>query len=265
MTPRQSELLEQVRSILEREARVEATWLAGSLGRGAGDEVSDVDFLALCTLGTLPEVSQVLASNLRDELQPLLLNVLFGGVVINVVAEGWQRFDVSLIEAKELGRYDANRLTQLFNRSGAEPSGCASSDYRPSAGSLTPIIEEFLRVIGLTPVLVKRGDFVTLVSGTEHLRRLTIDLMLEENRVAPADRGGALSRKALLSSSQYAELEALPPLSAELSSLKANHEAFARMFLERARLLCAEVGVPWPERFEAATRSHLASTVDFRI
>jgi predicted nucleotidyltransferase len=265
LTPQQTALLRQVLPLLEREQQIEAAWLAGSLGRGSGDEVSDVDLLALCSPGTRGKVSQALASALEEEMEPLLLNVLFGGAVINVVAEEWQRFDVSLVEANDLARYDPTRLTELFNRTDAKPSGRTPDTYEPGAQSLLAIVQEFLRVIGLASVGITRGDMVLMISGVEHLRRLTTDLMLEESRVGPWDRGGALSRKALLTPSQYGELEGLPPLSAEPSSIKANNEAFAGIFLPRAKRLCAEVGVQWPARLESATRAHLAQTIDFKI
>lgn len=265
MIPQQAELIERAQALLEAEPRVEAAWLAGSLGHGGGDAWSDVDLLALCSEGSRGEVSQALAGAIREAFDPLLLNVLFGGAVLNVVLPGWRRLDISVAEPAELNRYEAARLTELFNRTGAQPSGHFPASYRPSAQSLLPIVEEFLRVLGLAPVVLGRGDHVVMISGIDNLRRLATDLMLEENRIGPWDRGGALKRRALLTEAQYAELAALPPLSAEPAALKANNEALAALFLPRAKRLCAEVGLTWPSAFEEATRVHLADAIGYAI
>jgi predicted nucleotidyltransferase len=265
MTPEQAELVERARTLLESGPRIEAAWLAGSLAHGGGDAWSDVDLLALCAEGSRGEVSQVLAAAIRDAFEPLLLNILFGGAVLNVVAPGWQRFDISLAEPAELNRYEEARLTELFNRTGAQPTGRFPAIYAPSAQSLLPLAEEFLRVLGLAPVVLGRRDYVVMLSGIDNLRRLTTDLMLEENRIGPWGRGGALKRRALLTAEQYRELESLPPLRAEPASLKANNEALAALFLPRAKRLCAEAEVEWPQRLEDATRAHLAETVGYSI
>ena len=265
MTPEQTELLERARALLENEPRIEAAWLAGSLAHGAGDAWSDVDLLALCAEGARGEVSAALASAIREKFEPLLLNVLFGGAVLNVVGPSWQRFDISVAEPAELNRYEAARLIELFNRTGAQPSGRFPESYRPSAQSLLPMVEEFLRVLGLAPVVLGRRDYVVMLSGIDRLRQLATDLMLEENRIGPWDRGGALKRRALLTEEQYRELESLPPLSPDPTSAKANNEALAAAFLPRARRLCAEASVAWPERLEAATRAHLAEAIGYAI
>jgi predicted nucleotidyltransferase len=46
-TAAQQSLIEAITRALERDSRVESAWLSGSLGRGAGDEFSDVDIVAV--------------------------------------------------------------------------------------------------------------------------------------------------------------------------------------------------------------------------
>src|SRR6185437_411765 len=122
MTTRaQQALVDGLEKLLRSESRVEAAWLAGSLGRGRGDEYSDVDTLALTSDGMAAEVSAALAANLAGVAKPVLVNRLYGGRVLNVVTEDWQRFDISIVQGDELNRYDARDLTLLFNRSGRNP------------------------------------------------------------------------------------------------------------------------------------------------
>ncbi|HTB35476.1 MAG TPA: hypothetical protein VK777_00255, partial [Reyranella sp.] len=108
-------------------------------------------------------------------------------------------------------------------------------------------------------------EYAVALSGIEHLRRMTFDLMMEENRVAPGRRGGALHRNSLLNAEQRAQLESLSPLVAERASVIEGHRAFAEVFLPRARRLAAEIGMVWPSDFEEATRRYLETKLQLRI
>jgi predicted nucleotidyltransferase len=258
-TAEQQRLVEEIERLLKAEPRVEAAWLAGSLGAGAGDAFSDVDVLALAVDGAMDEVSAAVAAKLPTIARPALVNSLFGGRVLNVVTDAWERFDISLVQAEDLARYDAAALTPLFNRGDRTPPTQPDRPYRTAPDQLLKIVNEFLRVLGLLPVVVGREEYALALSGVDHLRRMTFDLMLEENGIAPWKRGGALHRNPLLTADQKAQLEALPPQTARRDSVIEAHLAFAALFLPRARRLAFEIGMAWPEDFESATRRHLKS------
>jgi predicted nucleotidyltransferase len=257
MTPDQQSLLDRITQQFETDSRIEALWLAGSFATGKGDAFSDVDVLALCAAGTLGAVSADSVKNIGLIAPPLLVLPLFGGRVISVVVEGWQRFDISLIEAEELSRYDPAWLSPLFNRTGVQPPGHYPESYTPAPETLLRLTNEFLRILGLAVTVAGRADYVVLMSGVEQLRGLTLELMLEENRIGPWARGGHLSRRPLLTQAQYATLSALPPLSADQASTVANHVALAGIFLPLAKRLCSDAGAQWPVEFEDATWAHL--------
>src|SRR5579862_3951429 len=105
-TAEQSALIDRIRIVLEADARIDAVWLAGSLGKGRGDAFSDVDILALCADGKAAEVSAAYADPSAIA-KPVLVNRLFGGAVLNVVTEDWQRFDIVFLEKVGLARYNA--------------------------------------------------------------------------------------------------------------------------------------------------------------
>ena len=94
---------------------------------------------------------------------------------------------------------------------------------------------------------------------------MTIDLMIEQNGIAPSARGGALHLRRLLTSGQHALLSALPPVSATRESALAGHQALARLFLPLAREMAAQCSAVWPSEFEDATRRHLARTIGMEI
>jgi predicted nucleotidyltransferase len=257
MTPAQAHLVEKAKGHLSKDERIQALWLAGSLGRGKGDEWSDVDLLACCEEGTWAEVSADLQISIAAIAEPLLLNVLFEGHVLNVVAEGWHRFDISIIEPGSLTRHVPESLTELFNRGGVQPTGSAPADYQTSAEAVLPIVEEFLRVLGLTPVALGREEFTLATQGIGLLLGLTLDLMLEENGIGPAERGGALTRYPFLDADQKQELLSVPPIAPARDSVIAVNMALARTFLPRAKRQCEKVGAEWPEAFEQGTLVHL--------
>lgn len=253
-TPAQQQLIDRARALLESEPRVEAAWLAGSLGAGSGDAWSDVDLLALVADGATAAVAAALAGRL-DEIAPtVLVNRLFGGIVLNAVTADWQRFDISFTEANGLGGHDAGRLLTLFHRSGHEPPHKAP---QPPPLRVTQLAQEFLRVLGLLPVVVGREEYQLALSGTEHLRRMTFDLFLDINGVPIAERGGALRRNPMLTAEQRAGLAAIPAAGPTRDSVIAGNLAWARLFLPAARAFAAAEAAEWPDALEAATRRHL--------
>jgi predicted nucleotidyltransferase len=265
ITVEQHQLIDQVARLLEREANVEAVWLAGSLGAGRGDEFSDVDLVALAKDGLVGEVSARLATIIAGAVQPVLLNSLFGGRVLNVITPDWRRFDLSIIQREELARFDAREVKAVFNKGESEPRTLPQPGYRASPETVLKIVDEFLRVLGLAHVAVGRREWEVALSGIELLRRLTFDLMLEENAVHPAKRGGALYRNPLLTDEQRAEFASLPAAGPGRASIIQGNEAIARIFLPRAKRLAADIGMTWPAAFEEATRRKLLQSLSMRI
>jgi len=86
------------------------------------------------------------------------------------------------------------------------------SPKQPDPDRVASISREFLRVLGLLPVVVGREEFVVGQSGAGLLRSMLIDLMLED--VAVEDRGGALHLNLLLPAERRQNLADLPPLQA---------------------------------------------------
>ena len=264
-TAEQQNLIGRLQALLDGLQQIEAAWLAGSLGAGNGDAFSDVDVLVLVADGKLEEGLRAIVTGIGAAFSPVLVNQLFGGRVINVVGNSWERIDFVLVQKGELSRYDSNRLTLLFNRSGATPPARDAQPYSPTVASVRPLAQEFMRVLGLLSVVVGRGEYVIALGGIEHLRRLTVDLMLEDNAVPPAERGGALRRNPLLTREQRSALTALPPISADRDSILEGHRALASIFLPRAKSLAERIGMEWPHDLEAATRAHLLRGVGIVI
>src|SRR5262245_9143987 len=121
MTPAQRELVAAITRTLEADDSIEAAWLGGSLGRGAGDAFSDVDVVALVRGSRAADVGLRYTKDLSAIATPVLVNSLYGGRVVNVVTSEWHRFDVSFVEAGELTRFNAGALIVLFNKGELSP------------------------------------------------------------------------------------------------------------------------------------------------
>ena len=79
--------------------------------------------------------------------------------------------------------------------------------------------------------------------------------MLEQ--VPDPDPGGALHLSRLLPPDEMRMLEGLPFPRPVRSEVIQAHMAVAREFFPRARILASQVGLAWPEAFEAAARRKL--------
>jgi hypothetical protein len=263
MTPEQHSLVDAISTVLQRDSRIEAAWLAGSLGRNAGDEFSDVDVVLLCPDGTANQIAAT--PGFLDFAQPVLVNALFGGRIVNVVTPGWQRFDLVFAEASDLARYNANDLKPLFNRTGREPPRTEPVPHHTTPEGLAKLVQEFFRVVTLAPLGLGRKEYVVALSGIELLRKMTVDLMLEENGVGQHQRGGALRLNPFLTSDQIQLLQSLPAVAAERDSLLRCQKAIANIFVPRAKALAARIGMEWPSALEEASRAHLKSQLDLEI
>jgi predicted nucleotidyltransferase len=260
-TPAQAALIGAIHRVLEADPRVEAAWLSGSFGRDAADDFSDVDVLVLVK-APWQDTAKAYADDVSAIADAALVNPLFGGAVLNVVTTDWERFDLSFISAENLWRYDGSGLKPLFNKVGAEPPVRPRTAYQPPPEKIAGMIREFLRVLGLAGVVLGREEHVAAVSGLELLRRAVIDLMIEDNRIAPEDRGGALHLRRLLTPEQHALLARFPPMRPERASVIECSVAAAGLFLPLARRLAEETGAQWPEALEQATRRRLKEALD---
>ncbi|HEY2886885.1 MAG TPA: hypothetical protein VGJ08_16875 [Rhizomicrobium sp.] len=263
MTPAQQSLVDAISAVLQRDARIEAAWLAGSLGRKAGDTFSDVDVIVLCPDGTAKEIAAT--PGLLDFARPVLVNALFGGRIVNVITPDWQRFDLVFAEGSDLARYNANDLKPLFNRTGREPPRIEPAPYLATPESLAKLVQEFYRVMTLAPLGIGRQEYIVALSGIELLRKMIVDLMLEENGIGPQQRGGALRLNPFLTSEQIKLLESLPAVAAERDSLLGCQKVIANIFVSRAKAFAARIGMEWPSALENASRAHLKSQLDFEI
>jgi predicted nucleotidyltransferase len=262
MTDDQAALIEQLAEALAADARIRSVWLSGSLGKGCGDAWSDVDLTVEVDESDRRACLADYAADHPDLPQLVLAREVYGRVLTAVTAD-WARFDLAFLTPVELARVDGGGLKLLVGDPSVRPSPYPA-DEPGAPARLTALVEEFLRVLGLSPVAVGRQEWLVAHQGWDLLRGMLIDLMLEENRVSPGARG-VKRLNPFLTPEQRALLEGLAPPRPGRDPLIAANGELAGLFLPRARALAQARGVAWPEAFEQATRRHLEQTVGLRI
>jgi len=249
----QQRLVDRVRADLEQDQRVRGLWLTGSIGAGTDDELSDVDMLVVVAETELAEYVERWPE-VAARYRPLLARRLPGAPVFNHVLEGWVRWDVVVGTPTDLANTDPAGVSPLFDRDGLRPRSPSHRGVDPDV--VREMTEEFLRVLGLLPVVLGRGELVTAVSGAGLLRQLLTTLL--RYRVEGDRLSGALHLNRVLPADEVAALAALPPVYAERGAVVRLHLACAGMFLPVARELLGEA---YPFALEAACWEHLRAHV----
>ncbi|WP_166351024.1 nucleotidyltransferase domain-containing protein [Phytoactinopolyspora limicola] len=255
----QDQLITRITDILREDQRVLGAWLSGSRGRGTEDQFSDVDvWLVVTTADKDAFVKEWPATS--DRIGPTVLRQAVFGTTFTHITPEWFRYDVSIGVPDDASTRSRTTHKTLFDRANITAQFKPVGDLlQPDPQKVSSLVVEFLRVMGLLPVVLGRQDFVVGVSGASLLRGLLVQLSIED--VVAEDRGGALSLERTLQDEQLRGLADLPALAATRESVLAVHLACADLFLPTARNLMARLGAPWPAPLEDALRKHLRATI----
>jgi hypothetical protein len=194
----------------------------GSLTRGTADAYSDLDLVV-----EVDDPASFDALAALGEATPtvLLRPMPFGAIAIT---PEWLRVDLVVA-----------------------PRGAGSEPAAPPPADVDALTEEFLRVLGLLPVVVARGEWIVASDGAWLLRSFLVRLLVAENGEGVMTGVKRLNEK--LTGEQRALVEGLPPIVATRDGVIAAHRAIAEAFLPRARQRATD----WPAELEAATNAYL--------
>ncbi len=260
------ECLRRITDVLERDERVRAAWLAGSLGRGAGDELSDLDLVVVVAEPELAAFADSWVAAVSEQV-PVVLHQRLNAdpvIVLNQVSEEWIRFDLSVVSPEGAVTRDPATMVKLFDRDCVERTLTGQSHPLPPSGPrVASLTQEFMRVLGLLPVVLGRKELEVGASGSGLIRTMLVQLMLEDAFVP--DRRGAMTLREVLREEHLQILRGLPPIDATMESIVAVHVAVARAFLPLARRLIEQTAQDWPTSLEEALRRHLDRTLDLQL
>ena len=250
----QQDIIAAAKTAFADDEAVRGLFLSGSFGRGTEDEWSDVDLLAVVGKDDQRGVADRWRGAL-NALEPVVYwnELERGGFLINAVTAGWLRCDVNFIEPSQIGQRARNALVPLIDRDGIfDGLPDALPPKSPNPQALRYQISEFIRVLGLMPVVVGRGEYLTGVMGNGLLRGLLTDLFMLD--VSLPDPGGILHMSKVLPKEQVHLMRELPFPSAKRDEVVSANLAVARVFMPRAKAMAERLGVEWPVAFEDATK-----------
>jgi hypothetical protein len=198
---------------------------------------------------------------LIDEIAPTVwkrrLPGPLGEAILSAITSEYLRFDIVVQSDVDRKPRSLEAAELLFDKDGVADdftlTRSASSD--PFA-DLPYLVEDFIRLVGMLPIVVERDDLPIGMEGQMGLQSMLISLLLLENGI---DRmaGGKRHVAAYLDDEQQNVLADVPVLAPTMASVIEGRVAYARLFLPRARRLMEAHGQLYPDEFELATRRHL--------
>lgn len=261
-----ADLIARISIALERVPDLIGAFLGGSHGRGEADEFSDVDVYGV--VADSASVSGVVnqLSEISAQIAPILYSkILPNARTINCITTDWQRFDLTVVIPFELAILTGGEVRPLFDSQGIGDvvSKKAKPPRPPSSEEFIELVNEFIRVLGLSVIAKGRDDLIVAQKGTTLLLDMLIQMMNWEN--GTYQKRGVLSVVRYLKPDQSSALACLPALDANWHSVFKRTRAIAREFFPRARAASNILGATWPETFEQVTRKHVAENLGFDI
>lgn len=259
------DLISHIVSALPSTSPLKSLFLGGSRGRGTEDRYSDFDFIAVCKSEHNESVTQDWHAVL-EEFEPLIYWQKLGKPtgLINAITKSWIRVDLSVVKSIDKSKFAKDSLEPVLDPDKLlDELPDKTKRQKVKSAAVLAIINEFIRILGLTGVVVGRREFLVGVWGVQHLRNQLIALMLQEAN--PVHHGGALVLNPYLSDEQRFALGSLPSAVATQNSVVQVNLAYAKMFLPRARALAAQVGAEWPEQFERETLAYLSRELEMDV
>jgi hypothetical protein len=254
----------------ERDDRIRAMWLSGSVGRGVADAGSDLDIV----VAIAPDSVAAFAADWRAWLATITPTVLarplprLPGSFYSVTTE-CLRLDVV---AEEAGAADAESLARrllVLDKDGAASdssrgAGTArsaetghlaekalQSESGPDPVRLADLTAEFFRQMTIFPAaVVARGDWLLGVVGVQGAQLLLYELFVEANQPLPSM--GVKQWSAKLTPGQRDICAALPAPAATSDSVLAAMCATAAAYRAAASQILAANDVAWPAEFDRA-------------
>ena len=259
---------EQTRSILLTEDRVRLLWLTGSLAAGTSDAQSDVDLRLAVREEDFATVGQWW-QDLIDLVAPTVWKRRWPGppseAILGAITTDYLRFDlvVQSVTDTQPRRLEAAQL--IFDKDGiAEHFALTSATPSDPFANLPVLVEEFIRLLGMLPIVVERNDVPMGMEGQLALHSLFISVLLLENGIDRATTGKR-HVVAYLTAEQRSILAQVPTLAPTMESVIEGRLAYGRLFLPRARRLMEAQGQAYPEAFEITTKRHVWETLGLSL
>ena len=257
------DLFDAIKGWVEGQDRAESLFFSGSIANGDADEFSDLDFVIIAEdldfYPTLLKEARTVIDHIETVVLENRLHPIASISILSLITEKWHRVDLAF--GSSTSGILSQCLVPILDPKKLWVEAIAEQVPPPATGEeVTSLVNEFLRVLGLSVVVTGRADVHVGHDGATLLRNMLIELMLMEppRRLRP----GAKKILPVLNEEQQAVLVGLPTIADDVNLIHNFSEAVAAVFFQRARALVASLGSVWPTEFEAATRLYLRGTID---
>ena len=264
-------LYTRVVAAAERDDRVRAMWLSGSVGRRVADAGSDLDIVIAIAPDSvadfaagwrawLAEITSTVLARPLPKLPGSFYSVTTECLRLDVVAETAGTADAESLARRLLVLDKDGGASESFPRAntGEPAENGQPSPAGPDPVRLAELTAEFFRQMTIFPAaVVARGDWLLGVLGVQGAQLLLYELFVEANQPLPPM--GVKQWSAKLTPSQADVCAGLPaPTATRDSVLEAMH-ATAAAFRAAASEILAANEVAWPAEFERAVQRFWAS------
>ena len=181
LAPGYARLFERTLAVLGADERVRAVWLSGSVARGDADAGSDLDFIV-----TVADEDHASFAGEWERWLAAITDTVFAkpltfapGSFYSVTPD-WHRLDVVVERVSDLSHSMMRTRQAVLDRDGLATQLPAEDPPAPASPErVAALVEEFLRIHGLLPVIVVRQDWLLGVEGVHTLRSLLYQVFVE--------------------------------------------------------------------------------------
>jgi hypothetical protein len=243
---------------LERDDRLSALFLGGSVGRGVADAGSDLDLLATVADEYFDQVAQTIDRDLAAVIEPVITLPIPGmpGSFAYTTALGL-RLDLVLERVSDVDRPAFRHRVPVFDRENVTSLIAPPADLNsgPDPEALQAVLQEFHRQQAIFPAaVVAREDWLLGQEGVHNTRLMLYQLFVEANQPLPAM--GVKQWSSKLTEEQRDLLASLEPPAPARAPVIAAMTSVRAAFRTIGRATAEAAGATWPAEMDAAVEGY---------
>jgi hypothetical protein len=244
-------LFESLLAVCENDPRIRALWLSGSLAKGTADGGSDLD-----TVVAVPDENfDDFVAHWRDWLGAITPTLIarelpFAPGSFYSTTTGCERLDVITESVSTIPETPHRYRRVFFDRDGLHATVPPPEPIPgPDPAKLLAIVEEFFRILAISPLMLyRRRDYLVVLDGVHALRQMLYDVFVESNQPLPPM--GIKQWSAKLTAEQREILHSLPAATPDRESLVPAMRAVVEAMRTDGRHAATSCGCNWPVRLE---------------
>ncbi len=250
LEPGYVDLLSRVVDHLERDPRVRAIWLSGSVGRGVADAGSDLDLVV-----TVTDLAPFGDAETWAVVDPVITIPIAGLVGFAFTTRQGLRLDVVLETPDDVASSPYVDRVSVLDRDRLTPPVRADEERLPDVERMQGLVTEVLRQCAIFPAaVVARADWLLGQVAVQNYQQLLYLLLVESNQPVPVM--GLKQWSSRLTAGQRDLLAALPAPRADRDSVVAAMTAVRAAIRTHGRAALESAGGTWPSEVDDALAAY---------